>query len=133
MDEAVTLVNLMNEKIKVLPEILAKHADALIEGQDISAEIMNKHGADYPGLRILLDIGRSLSRAFVAYRAPADFVHILRTDLRMYDQQPIPEPVKAPLRITPWMIVTAIASTLATVIGIIVWFRVRSGKEPAEL
>ena len=119
----------MNEKIKALPDILASHADALISGQDTSAEIMDKHGPDYPGLRILLDIGRSLSRAFVPYRAPADFVHILRTDLRLYDQQPIPEPVKEPLHITPWMIVTAVASTLATVIGIIVWVRVRSGKE----
>ena len=119
----------MNEKFKALPDILASHADALIDGQDITAEIMDKHGAAYPGLRILLDIGRSLSRAFVPYRAPADFVHILRTDLRLYDQQPIPEPVKAPLRVTPWMIITAVASTLATIIGIIVWVRVRSGKE----
>ena len=125
----------MNEKIKALPDILATHADALITGRDTSAEIMEKHGADYPGLRILLDIGRSLSRAFVPYRAPADFVHILRTDLRLYDQQPVPDPIKPPVRITPWMIITAVASTLATIIGIIVWLRVRSGKEsvPADL
>ena len=119
----------MTEKIKVLPEILATHVDALIEGHDISHEIMDKHGDDYPGLRILLDIGRSLSRAFIPYRAPADFVHILRTDLKLYDQQPVPEPIKTPVRITPWMIVTAIASTVATVIGIIVWVRVRGGKD----
>ncbi|MEM8858363.1 MAG: hypothetical protein AAGD96_08585 [Chloroflexota bacterium] len=118
----------MTDKIKVLPEILATHADALIDGRDISHEIMDKHGDDYPGLRILLDIGRSLSRAFVPYRAPADFVHILRTDLKLYDQQPVPEPVKTPVHITPWMIVTAVASTVATIIGIIVWVRVRAGK-----
>lgn len=119
----------MNEKIKALPDILASHADSLIHGQDTTAEIMDTHGAAYPGLRILLDIGRSLSRAFVPYRAPADFVHILRTDLRLYDQQPVPEPIKPPLRVTPWMLITAVASTLATIIGIIVWVRVRSGKE----
>lgn len=119
----------MNEKYKALPEILSKHADALIEGRDISHEIMSKHGDDYPSLRILLDIGRSLSRAFIAYRAPADFVHILRTDLRLYDQQPVPEPIRQPIRLNPWVLVTAVASTVATIIGIIVWFRVRSDKD----
>lgn len=119
----------MTDKIKVLPEILATHADALVKGLDISHEIMERHGDDYPGLRLLLDIGRSLSRALIPYRAPADFVHILHTDLKLYEQQPVPEPVKQPVYITPWMIVTAIASTLATVIGIVLWFRVRGGKD----
>ena len=119
----------MHEKFKALPNILSQHADALVDGRDISHEIMNKHGDDYPGLRILLDIGRSLSRAFIPYRAPADFVHILRTDLRLYDEQPVPEPIHQPLRPNPWVWVTAIASTLATIIGIIVWIKVRSGKE----
>lgn len=119
----------MNEKYKALPEILSKHADALVAGRDISHEIMDKYGDDYPSLRLLLDIGRSLSRAFIAYRAPADFVHILRTDLRLYDQQPVPEPVRQPIRLNPWVWVTAIASTVATIIGIIVWFRVRSDKD----
>lgn len=125
----------MNEKYKALPEILSKHADALVAGRDISHEIMNQYGDAYPSLRILLDISRSLSRAFIAYRAPADFVHILRTDLKMYDEQPVPEPIHHAVRLTPWVVVTAIASTLATVIGIIVWFRVRSGKSsvPAEI
>jgi len=119
----------MTEKYKALPEILSTHADALATGRDISHEIMNKHGDDYPSLRILLDIGRSLSRAFIPYRAPADFVHILRTDLRLYDEQPVPEPIHHPIRLNPWVLVTAIASTIATVIGIVVWFRVRSDKE----
>ena len=118
----------MTEKYKALPDILAKHADALVTGRDTSHEIMDRHGDDYPGLRILLDIGRSLSRAFIPYRAPADFVHILRTDLRVYDQQPVPEPVRPAMRLNPWVIVTAIASTVATIIGIIVWIRVRAGK-----
>ena len=125
----------MDEKYKAIPEILSTHADALALGHDISHEIMAQHGKDYPSLRILLDIGRSLSRAFIPYRAPADFVHILRTDLRLYDQQPVPEPIRQPIRLNPWVIVTAIASTLATIIGIIVWFRFRSEKEsvPAEI
>ncbi|MFK7805115.1 MAG: hypothetical protein AB8G95_26010 [Anaerolineae bacterium] len=119
----------MSEKYKAIPEILSIHADALAAGRDISHEIMDKHGDDYPSLRILLDIGRSLSRAFIPYRAPADFVHILRTDLRLYDQQPVPEPIRHSFRLNPWVLVTAIASTIATVIGIIVWFRVRSDKD----
>ena len=125
----------MNEKIKALPEILATHADALNQGRDISADIMAKHGDSYPGLRILLDIGRSLSRSFIPYRAPADFVHILRTDLRMYEDQPVPEPIKPAIYLNPWVLVTGIASTLAAVIGIVVWFKMRSSKDsvPADL
>ena len=119
----------MNEKYKALPNILSQHADALADGRDISHEIMDKHGDDYPGLRILLDIGRSLSRAFIPYRAPADFVHILRTDLRIYDEPPVPEPIHQPIRLNPWVLVTAIASTIATVIGIIVWVKVRGNKD----
>ncbi|MFT5193535.1 MAG: hypothetical protein ACI9EW_001397 [Cellvibrionaceae bacterium] len=119
----------MNEKYKALPEILTIHADALASGHDISYEIMDKHGEDYPSLRILLDISRSLSRAFIPYRAPADFVHILRTDLKLYNQQPVPKPIRSRVRLNPWVLVTAIASTVATVIGIIVWFKVRGGKQ----
>lgn len=118
-----------------LQDILDTHAAELTRGRDISSELLSTYGEQFPKLSRLLRIANRLREVLIPQAAPADFVVLLRNDLKAFDEQPDLHPIiehyggRRQNRL--WLLLGSVAGTVAGVVGLILWLRRRPNRDLA--
>ncbi len=116
---------LMNTKLA--QEILNKHADNLVCGQDVTEKLATQ----YPELASLLQIARTISHEYVMVPVSADFTHdlghdLLRTPIALSEEDGIPTKIG-------WIIGAAAVGVGSAITGIILATRRhQTDSDPAE-
>lgn len=113
-------------KTNTLIELLADHADALNQGRDTTAALLNHHGQDTPDLATLLTIARSLKTVMEPVTPAAAFKANLHQQLR---QAPHTDTTPQPIR-SIWWIGAATIGSLLSLAGLLIWFLRRPRSEP---
>lgn len=112
-----------------IQDILSQHAEGLIDDRDLTQKLLAQYKTDYPKLPVLFQIALRLKDILVPQLAPADFVELLRNDLRAFDEMPDYEMVGEPINDRKWIVwggIAGAASAVAGVVGIILWLRSRA-------
>jgi hypothetical protein len=104
-------------KTRDLIELLADHADALNQGRDTTAALLNHYGQDTPDLATWLSLARSL-KASLEPVAPAD---AFKANLHQQLLQSRPNPTSQPIR-SIWWIGAAAVGSLLPLAGLLIWF-----------
>jgi hypothetical protein len=112
-------------KTKDLIELLADHADALNQGRDTTAALLNHYGHDTPELATLLSLARSLKTAMEPVAPAAAFKANLYHQLRQGHLTPTPQPVRS-----IWWIGAATVGSLLPLAGLLIWFLRRPRPQP---
>ena len=118
-----------------LQDILDTHAAELTRGRDISPELLSTYGEQFPKLTLLLRIANRLREVLVPQAAPADFVVLLRNDLKAFDEQPDLQPIienyGGRYQNRLWLLLGSVAGTVAGVVGLVLWLRRRPNRDLA--
>lgn len=112
-----------------IQDILAQHADGLISDRDLTQKLLDQYKTKYANLPLLFQIAHRLKDVLAPQLAPADFVVLLRNDLRAFDEMPEYEPTSTGRRGRAWVFwggIAGAAGTIAGVVGIILWLRNRA-------
>ncbi|MEM7799437.1 MAG: hypothetical protein AAF633_09620 [Chloroflexota bacterium] len=112
-----------------IQDILAQHADGLITDHDLTQKLLDQYKTKYANLPLLFQIAHRLKDGLVPQLAPADFVALLRNDLRAFDEMPEFEPMSTGRRGRTWVFwggIAGAAGTIAGVVGLILWLRNRA-------
>jgi hypothetical protein len=112
-------------KTETLIELLANHADALNQGRDPTAALLNRHSHASPELATLLSLARSLKTAMEPATPAAAFKASLHQQLLQGYLAPTPQPIRS-----VWWIGAATLGSLLPLAGLLIWFLRRPRPQP---